>query len=43
MHADRTLQQFQLNNGTSGAAKNVFDTHQFNAGGNIELIYSNTK
>jgi hypothetical protein len=39
MPADRPLQQFQLNNGTSGAAKNVFDTHQFNAGGNVQSLF----
>lgn len=37
--ADQPVQQFQLNNGTSGAAKNVFDTHQFNAGGNIQSLF----
>jgi plastocyanin len=39
MPADQPLQQFQLSNGTSGAAKNVFDTHQFNAGGNVQSLF----
>jgi len=37
--ADQPVQQFQLNNGTSGAAKNVFDTHQFNAGRNMQSLF----
>ena len=37
--ADEPLQQFLPNNGTSGAATNIYDTHEFNVGDSVLNLF----
>lgn len=37
--AEQPVQQTRSNNGTTGAAKDVFDTHAFNAGGSAQNLF----